>query len=123
MDGKELLVDTNIVIYLLNKDDTIAELLRNKQIYICFITELELHGIKGLSEKEEKLIDNFLKDCHIIELNSKIKQQYKKLRKNYSLKLADSIIVATSIATDIPLLSADKQLKNIKELDLLIYNI
>lgn len=123
MSGKELLVDTNIVIYLLNKDDTIAELLRHKKLYISFITELELFGIKGLSEKDEKLIENFLKDCHTVEINGKIKQQYKKLRKNYNLKLADCIIAATSIAEDIPLLSADKQLKNIKELDLLIYNI
>ncbi len=123
MNGKELLIDTNIVIYLLNKDDTIADLLRNKTIYVSFITELELLGQKNLSAKEEKTIDSFLQDCQIVELDNKIKQQYRLLKKKYNLKLADSIIVSTSIAMDLPLLSADKQLKTIKELDLLIYNI
>jgi predicted nucleic acid-binding protein len=122
MNGKELLIDTNIVIYLLNKDNTIAELLRNKHIYISFITELELLGQKNLSAKEEKMIDSFLQDCNIVEIDNKIKQQYRLLRRKYSLKLADSIIVSTAITMNLPLLSADKQLKTIKELDLLIYN-
>jgi predicted nucleic acid-binding protein len=123
MNGKELLIDTNIVIYLLNKDDTIAELLRGKQIYISFITELELIGFKNLNSKEEKLIETFLQDCHIIGMNGTIKQHYRELRKKYHIKLADSIIAATAIASDLPLLSADKRLKTIKGLDLLIYNV
>ena len=123
MSGKELLIDTNIAIYLLSKDDTLAELLRHKQIYISFITELELIGFKNLSQKEEKLIDSFINDCHVIGLDSKIKRHYQKLRKKYRIKLADSIIVATAIAFGLPLLSADKQLRSIKELDLLVYNV
>ncbi len=117
------MIATNIVIYFLNKDDTIADLLRNETIYVSFITELELLGQKNLSAKEEKTIDSFLQDCQIVELDNKIKQQYRLLKKKYNQKLADSIIVSTPIAMDLPLLSADKQLKTIKELDLLIYNI
>lgn len=42
MNGNNLLVDTNIVIYLLSGDKTIADLLDKKKIYISFITEIEL---------------------------------------------------------------------------------
>ena len=42
MSGNKLFIDTNIVLYLLNGDQTLAELLHEKQLYISFITELEL---------------------------------------------------------------------------------
>lgn len=122
MSGKELLIDTNIVIYLLNGDQTIADLLRGKQLYISFITELELLGLKKLSTKQEKLIESFIDECYIINLNQDIKNQYRFIRKKNHTKLADAIIVASAISLNITLLTADKGMKNIKELDLLLYN-
>jgi predicted nucleic acid-binding protein len=122
MSGKEILVDTNILIYFLNGDLTIKEVLNEKHIYISFITELELIGFKNIPSKQEKLLRDLLNECIVLPLNEKIKNNYVSLRKNYSLKLADSIIVATSLAVNIPLFSADKQLRQIKELDLLLFH-
>jgi predicted nucleic acid-binding protein len=122
MSGKEILVDTNILIYLLNGDDTIAQLLNGKKVYISFITELELIGYNNVNGKQEKQIQSLLSECVIIQLNEKIKHTYSLLRKKHSLKLADSVVVATAIATNLPLISADKRLRIVKELDLLIYN-
>jgi predicted nucleic acid-binding protein len=85
MSGKELLIDTNIAIYLLNRDMTLVQLLNEKQVYISFITELELMGVKGMSAKYEKQIEVFVQSCHIIPLSDKIKQQYKTIRKKYKL--------------------------------------
>ncbi len=110
MNGKDLMIDTNIIIYFLNGDKTIAELLRGKQLYISFITELELIGFK-----------NLLRECQIIKMSEQIKHTYKTIRKNYPLKLADSIIVSTAMNLGLHLLSADKQLLKIKGLQLLIY--
>jgi predicted nucleic acid-binding protein len=42
MNGNKVFVDTNIILYLFGGDKTIAELLNGKQIYISFITQLEL---------------------------------------------------------------------------------
>jgi len=53
--------------------------------------------------------------------NNSIKSEYKSLRKSYKLKLADSIIAATALALDIPLMTADKQFKVIKALQLIQY--
>ena len=47
MNGNSIFIDTNIILYLLNGDDTIAELLRSKDIYVSVISELELLSYQG----------------------------------------------------------------------------
>ena len=121
MSGKEILVDTNILLYLLSGNDTIEQILQGKTIYISFITELELLGFRNISEKEEKQIHNLLNDCSIISMNNQLKEKYIDIRKTHNLKLADSIIAATAITFDLPLITADKQFKNIKKLKLIAY--
>jgi predicted nucleic acid-binding protein len=121
MSGKEILVDTNILLYLLGGNDTIEQILQGKTIYISFITELELLGFRNISEKEEKQIHHLLNDCSVISMNSRLKEKYIEIRKTHNLKLADSIIAATAIAFDLPLITADKQFKNIKRLKLIAY--
>ncbi|HMG06982.1 MAG TPA: PIN domain-containing protein [Mucilaginibacter sp.] len=59
MNGKEILVDTNILLYLLSGNDTIEQILQGKTIYISFLTELELLSFRNISEKEEKQIHNY----------------------------------------------------------------
>ena len=54
MIGNKIFVDTNIILYLLNGDETIADLLDGKQIYISFITELELLSFKNLNDTEQQ---------------------------------------------------------------------
>jgi len=121
MSGKEILIDTNIVIYLLQGDDTIEGLLQGKQLYVSFITELELMGLLSATLKQEQQIADLLNECQVVALNNSIKARYKELKKAYKLKLADSIIAATALALDMPLMTADKQFKTIKELDLIQY--
>ncbi len=108
MSGKEILVDTNIILYLLKGNDTLQEMLQGKKIHLSFITELELIGFKHLNITEEKQIHNLLYECEIIPLNNEIKKMYVTVRRNYSLKLADALIVATALASTIPLITADK---------------
>jgi predicted nucleic acid-binding protein len=42
MSGNLILVDTNVLIYLLSGDSAIADSLQDQQIVISFITEIEL---------------------------------------------------------------------------------
>jgi predicted nucleic acid-binding protein len=123
MSGKEILVDTNIVLYLLKGNDTLADMLSGKNIFVSFITELELIGFAKMTTKEEKQVLSLLNDCIIIPLNSAIKEKYVELRKKYHLKLADAIIAATAIASGIPLITADKQFATVGELRLLSYEL
>jgi predicted nucleic acid-binding protein len=123
MSGKEILVDTNIILYLLAGNNTITEILQGKNIHFSFITELELLGFKDITGKEEKQVESLINEGLVIQMNNIIKQHYILLRKKYNLKLADAIIVATALALDIPLISADKQFKIVKELKLVTYEI
>lgn len=66
MNGSNILVDTNIILYLLGGDKTIIPLLQNKKIFISFITELELLLFKKLSENEEKIIKSFLRNVKFL---------------------------------------------------------
>ena len=50
MNGNKLFLDSNIVLYLLAGDQTLAELLDRKQLYISFATSLELPEHKGINE-------------------------------------------------------------------------
>ena len=56
-------------------------------------------------------------------MNDTIKEKYVELRKNYNLKLADAVIAATAIASNIPLITSDKQFSTVKELRLITYEI
>lgn len=121
MSGDKLFVDTNIILYLLSGDETLASLLNHKKLYISFVSQLELLGFKGLTTKEEKIISDFIEQCTVIDINSTIKQKVISLRKIYSIKLPDSIVMASSLYVDIPLLTADSDFKKVEELDLLFY--
>ncbi|MBK0380759.1 type II toxin-antitoxin system VapC family toxin [Mucilaginibacter segetis] len=121
MSGKEILVDTNIILYLLDGSDTLEQILQGKNLYLSFITELELLGFKNISSKEESQIVEVLNDCSILSINKLIKEKYVEIRRKYHLKLPDALIAATAIVYNMPLITADKQFKTVKELNLISY--
>jgi predicted nucleic acid-binding protein len=123
MNGTSLVADTNIILYLFSGDQLVAEILNEKQIYISFITELELLSFKELTKTEHLKIIEFISECTIIDINPFIKELSISLRKKYSLKLPDAIVSATSAFLKIPLISADVKLKKVKEIDLVFYDI
>ena len=96
-------------------------MLEEKQLFVSFITQLETLGYKGITEKESQKIKSFLNECVIIDINPVIKDFTIKLRQEYSLKLPDSIIIATSLYLNAPVLTADIDFKKIKELDLILF--
>jgi len=49
MNGSRLLLDTNIILYLLDGDETLRDILEGRQVYVSFVTELELYGFKQLN--------------------------------------------------------------------------
>ena len=90
-------------------------------INVSIITKLELLSYPDISNEEVTKIENFLNNCIIIDLNPTINSETIHLRKKYRLKLPDSIIIASSLYLDLPLLTSDKTLQKIKEVSLLYY--
>jgi predicted nucleic acid-binding protein len=123
MSGNKLMLDTNIVLSLLNSDTTLSEFLFNKDLYISFISELELLSYKKITIKEQKEIKSFLKELVVLNLNEGVKQNTIKLRKINGIKLPDAIIAASATWLNIPLITADKQLSNVKGVKIIHYSI
>ena len=121
MSGDKYFLDTNAVLYLLNGDETLAEFLYGKQLYISVITELELLGFKNISTKEHKQIVSFLSDLVILNITDEIKEIVIELRRSSNLKLPDCIIAATSLWLRLPFVTSDKQFKTVASLDLIYY--
>lgn len=121
MNGSNILLDSNIVLYFLGGEETLMPLLEEKRLYISFITQLETLGYKSITEKESRMIKSFLNECIIIDINPLIKDITIKLRREYSLKLPDCIIQATALYLNIPLITADTDFKKVKELDLILF--
>ncbi len=121
MSGNKIVLDTNIILYLLAGDKTIAEFLQDKQGYVSIITELELIGYPDITSKELKQIKSFLEDCTVVDINEEIKQIYTSIRKQYHLKLGDATAAATAIYLDLPFMSADKCFNKVTELQLTAY--
>jgi predicted nucleic acid-binding protein len=121
MSGNRILLDTNIVLYLLSGDETIADILNESIIFISFITELELLGYNDLSAEELIKIEGLLTDATVIDINSDIKKIVIKLRKSNKIKLPDAIIAATSHFLNIPLLTSDKEFSKLADMNILLY--
>ncbi len=123
MSGNSILIDTNIALYLLNGDNTIAELLNGKDVYLSFISELELLGFQDLRDEDVPLIEEFLNSCIIVDLNQAIKKITIELKRAQKIKLPDAIIAATSKYMNLPLISADQGFEKITELQFIKYEL
>jgi predicted nucleic acid-binding protein len=121
MSGDKFVVDTNIILYILSGDKIISKYLYRQNLYTSIICEIELLSFPDLDSKNEEQIKSFLREFRIISIDELIKEHAISLRKTYSLKLPDSIIAATAISLDLPLITSDKQFKKIKELQIDFY--
>ena|SRR5690606_22387911 len=121
MNGSKIFADTNILLYFLNGEEDVIEILSNKEIFISFVSELEMLSYPNISPDSEKIINDFLSQCSIININNEIKQATISLRKKYNLKLPDSIIAASASVLNFPILTADQQFRKIKSLEIILY--
>jgi predicted nucleic acid-binding protein len=122
VNGNEILLDTNAVLYLLNGDETLAVFLTGQEICISIITEIELLSFRKITEVERKKLVHFVSLIQVLPLNDQVKNHAIEIRKTSQLKIPDSIIAGTSMAFQIPVLSSDKQLKTVKEIQLVFYD-
>ena len=123
MIGNSIVLDTNIVLYLLNGDDELASILNQMQLYVSVITEIELLGYKEISNDDKVKIKYFLSECIIVPLNDEIKNLCIAIKQTSKVKTPDAIVAATSIYNQIPLITSDKGFEKIQDLDLFLYKV
>jgi predicted nucleic acid-binding protein len=121
MNGSNILLDTNIVLYLLNGEETLIPLLEGKNLYISFITQLELLGARYLKPEDILKIKQFISECTVIDITPGIKEIVISIRQKYSFKLPDCIIMATSMWLNIPLITSDRDFTKLDTADLIYF--
>jgi predicted nucleic acid-binding protein len=123
MSGISVFADTNLIIYLLDGNEQVAQLLQDRTVCVSFVTELELLSKPDLSPLETTRIQTFLNSCVVLDFFPSLKESIIQLRKTYRLKLPDAIVAATALSVGLPLLSADKVFARIVELDFVLIEV
>jgi len=74
MNGIEYLIDTNILIYILQGNSQVKYFAESEILTISCITEMEILGKYQISESEKQIVGKALEHCDIIDIDSKIKR-------------------------------------------------
>ena len=114
MNGK-ILLDTNAIIYALNGNMKLPRV----EYIVSIITEIELLSYSKLSAIEKNNINQLLNCFQIVNITKDIKDLTIDIRRDYGIKLPDSIISATALVNKATLISNDKQLHKIYGLNIL----
>lgn len=122
---KNILIDTNVLIYYLQNEKGIVEYLEkwqkdNLPLFMSVISITEILSYSKLEEKEIIVIKNFLDKFIKISIDEKISQYAAELRRKYKIKIGDALIASTAILYNQQLITRDKKdFNKIKELYLL----
>jgi predicted nucleic acid-binding protein len=109
--GINYLWDTNTAIYFLqqqfpiNAEKYIDSILQTNIPVISAITEIELLCWKTASKNDLKVLNNFIQDATVIELEQEIKSKTAEIRKANKIKLPDAIIAATAIVYNLTIIT------------------
>ena len=122
MNGNKIVLDTNIILYLLDGNRELAVILDEMELFVSVISEIELLGYKDISDLEKSKIKLFLSECQIIPLNTEIKDTCIELKQKHKIKTPDAIVAATSNYLGLPLFTADKGFEKLTAVDAVIYS-
>lgn len=103
------LFDTNAVINFVCDTGDFSNFFESDKFYISFVTYIEL--LVGFRSKEEEQIAKlFIDKADFIMIDIQLIDKTIEVRKDYGLKLPDSIIVATAFQETATLVTSDKQI-------------
>lgn len=119
-----ILLDTNALIYYLQGDKycaTVIDRLRRKEkdIGISTITETEIFSFPELSGVEMLKISVWIENIQIIPVDSVIAREAARVRRKYRLLTPDAIIAATAIVYGVPVVSRDKGLNKVTDIEII----
>lgn len=116
MMADRILADSNVVIYALQGLQHVRQLLDKRNVFVSFITEVELLSFHKNTLQDIQHIQEFFTYSHILEYSIPIKNIAIDIRRKYKLKLPDAFVAASAIEYDLPLISADPVFAKITEL-------
>ena len=122
--NSNILLDSNILIYLSKKKLTIDQVFEdNYNYYISIISYMEILSYNFTSEQEEEFIKKLLSLFEMIDITKDIADKVINLKKQRKIKLPDATIVATALHKDFTLYTNDKQLHSIENLKTKFFSV
>lgn len=109
------------MLFLLNGEETLIPLLEERNLFLSFITQLELLGNQNINKDDISKIKQFISECTVIDITPGIKKFAISLRQKYSIKLPDCVIMATSQWLNMPIITADQDFKKVDIADLIYF--
>lgn len=110
-----ILLDTNVALYYLG--NRLTDPLPVGKYFVSVITEMELLSYPNMSQDEELQVRDFLTKITVVEIENNIKKLAIAFRRNYRLKLPDAIVAATAKSLNATLLTNDRKLTNLTEIN------
>lgn len=112
MNGIKFLLDTNILIGLLNRTEAVIYLLTLQRVVITqcafsAVTRMELLSYQGLKPEDRQTIVQLLGRMNYLPITSAIEDATIELRQKNKSKLPDAIIAATAQHHQLHLLTLD----------------
>lgn len=126
MSGKNALLDSNVFIYISQKQLDFEKLLdHHDNFYASVISKMEVLGYNFDNQEEKEIVENLFKEIEILNLNEDIVNNVIETRKKRKIKLPDAIVYATASTNDIDLITRnvddfkniDKNIKVINPFD------
>ena len=114
-----ILSDTSVLLYYLQGKDFILPY-KNELFAISVITEIELIGVKNISEEDLKIRNSLISQSIIYPFTGEIKKLAIELKQKTRLRIPDAIIAATAIQFNLTILTTDKDFASIPHLSLII---
>jgi tRNA(fMet)-specific endonuclease VapC len=126
MNGKKFLLDTNAIVSLLEGNKALVECVEEAEwVGISIISKIEFLAFPDLPESDRELFQKFSERITVIGLNNVDGQLISKIidiRKSYKkIKLPDAIIISTAMLNECILITADKQLHQVDEIETLSF--
>jgi len=115
MNGIKYLLDTNIIIGLLERQPVVLALFLARQVKVdecaySSITRMELLSFPAITLPEQQAIESLVARMAYLAITPDIENETIEFRRTYKTKLPDSIIAATARHARIELLTLDKKL-------------
>jgi len=100
--GKTYLLDSNIIIYLLNgtlsaEDSPSVSKAMNSPANLSVITKIEILGWPALTGSRKEKMTTFIEDSNLHGLSEEVVEKSIELRRKTKIKLPDAIIAATAL--------------------------
>lgn len=114
---ERIIIDTNVLIQGFKNNPKALIILNEKELFLSFITVIELFSYPELVKEEEKLLSDFVSNCTVINNTPELQEIVIAIRKKFRLKIPDAFIAATALQYKLPLFSNDSIFERISELN------